>query len=375
MALIAARAGLLAAPGLALACGFIESAPGTPTFRQDIALSKSVLYGTLKEQQEATNSTGFVIDEILKSDPTVEGRRALRLPSFIPIKDPEHPPHFLVFCDCYKGEIDPFRGVPVTPAAVGYVKGLLALDGKDRQRLLRYCFDFLDHADKAVAEDAFLEFLKSPDADIGQVGARLPAAKLRAWLRDPKTPLPRLRLYGFLLGNCGGDDDAVLLRELAARLAKDEPNSQIDAILTGATLLAPKEGWALVRRLAGDPSRPVQVRYAALRAARFFHNTRPDFLAKEEMLAVPAALLAQPDMADLPIDYFRQWRCWEFTKQILPLYAAPSSAAIVRRTVLRYALQCPEPLAKDFVVRVRKADPQLVKDMEELLQQEAAPGT
>jgi hypothetical protein len=369
---------LLAAAGLAPACGFIEGASAVPTLRQGATQSELVLYGTLNDPRHDAggDSTTLAIETVLKAHPALEGRKTLRLPRHIPIEDPRHPPHCLVFCDVYRGQIDPFRMVPATRAVIEYLKGLLVVPADDSPRRLRYCFDHLDHADKGVAEDAFQEFIKSPDAEIGQVGRLLSAAKLRTWLRDPATPLPRLRLYGFLLGNCGGAADATLLRELTDRLVRQQPSWQIDAILTGYTLLTPREGWPHVCRLAGDPSLPFAVRFAAQRAARFFHNVRPDFLPKEEILAVPAALLEQPDIADIPIEDLRRWRCWDLTERILPLYdkMAPDNSPVLRRATLRYALQSPGAAAQNFVARLRKSAPDLVEDTEDWLLEEASSG-
>jgi hypothetical protein len=219
-----------------------------------------------------------------------------------------------------------------------------------------------------VAADAFLEFMKTPDRELGAAGSKLPAGKLRAWLEDPATPADRLRMYGFLLGNCGGDRDAALLRALLERLAAAKGPALFDGALTGYVLLRPREGWAYVRQLMADPANPFMVRYSGLRAARFFFNTRPDVVTQADALGALRLSLAQPDMADLAIEYLRQWRSWGLTGDVLRLYDRPSyDIPVVRRTILRYALQCPRPEAAAFVAGVRKADPQLIADVQESL--------
>jgi hypothetical protein len=45
-------------------------------------------------------------------------------------------------------------------------------------------------------------------------------------------------------------------------------------------------------------------------------------------------------------------------------------APIVRRSIVRYALQCPKPAAATFVAERRKLDAELVSDVEEGLQLE-----
>jgi hypothetical protein len=204
---IATLAALSAAQAVAPACGFIQTAPAENTLREEAGLSKFVAYGTAAARRPGL-TTDLTVLEVFKPFPALAGKRFLRLAREVHVEDPTNRPRFLVFGDTHRGEFELYRAALVTPACVTYLKGLMALDAKDRQRRLRYCFDFLEHADPSVAADAFVEFLKSPDLDIARVAARLAPGRLRTWLRDPNTLRHRLRLYGFLLGNCGGKGDA-----------------------------------------------------------------------------------------------------------------------------------------------------------------------
>jgi hypothetical protein len=275
----------------------------------------------------------------------------------------------------YKGKPDIYRGDVVTPAGVGYVKGLLAIDAKDKVKLMRYAFDYLDHKDQTVATDAYHEFVTAGDPDIRTAAKGLAPEKLRGWLRDEKTPATRLRLYGYLLGNCGTKADAALLRKLLDRLTRHEDGSPVcDGILTGYTLLDPKEGWAYARELFKRPNADFIGRYSALRAARYFHTTHPGVLTQKDILGVVSLALEQPDMADLPVNDLRQWKCWELTDAVLALFDNKDfDIPIVRRNVVRYALQCPDPKATRFVAELRKKDPDLVAAAEEYLRQEKPP--
>ena len=53
------------------------------------------------------------------------------------------------------------------------------------------------------------------------------------------------------------------------------------------------------------------LRYAALRAARFFWTSRPDVVAKKDVAAGVALLLDDGNLADLAIDDLRKWGRWE----------------------------------------------------------------
>jgi hypothetical protein len=174
-----------------------------------------------------------------------------------------------------------------------------------------------------------------------------------------------------MLGHCGKDDHAKLLRQML-----DDPQkrltSGVDGILAGYTMLKPKEGWEYSRDVLKDPSKDFMFRYAALRAARFFWEFRPDIVDKNAVVDATALLLDQNDIADLAIEDLRKWKSWELLDRILPFYTAKThDLPIMRRAILRYALQCPGPKAAAFVDGIRAKDPELVKDVEELLKLES----
>src|SRR5207253_1920615 len=130
----------------------------------------------------------FQIKTVLKPDPWLGQQTTLEIPHYVPVADPKDPPKYLLFCDVVKDNLDVFRGVPVrSEAAAAYVKGLLAAGGRGTAAVLRHCFDYLEHPDKELAADAFLEFARATDADIAGVAPKLSAEKLRGWLKDPST--------------------------------------------------------------------------------------------------------------------------------------------------------------------------------------------
>jgi hypothetical protein len=251
----------------------------------------------------------------------------------------------------------------------------MKLDGKDRARVLSYAAGYLEDKDRTIADDAYREFLQSPDKAIGEAAKKMSAKQLRGWVEDKETPSDRLRLYGFLLGNCGGDEDAKALRALSDRLRKQERPPLTDGILTGYTLLKPEEGWVYVRALMKDPAAPFLVRFSCLRAARYFRTTRPDVIGDKETLELVNQGLDQADVADIPIGWLGKWGCWDLTGRILPLYGQKDyDEPLMRRAIIRYALQCPGKAAAEFVAARRKDDPEQVELIEEALrfEQEAA---
>ena len=89
-------------------------------------------------------------------------------------------------------------------------------DKKPGERL-KFFFNYLDNADPEICMDAFKEFANADYKDYRDMAKDLPADKLAGWLRDPNTPGFRVGLYGSLLGHCGKDEHAKLLRSLARR--------------------------------------------------------------------------------------------------------------------------------------------------------------
>src|SRR5262245_9864928 len=233
------------------ACGFIETGGKAITLRDDAETSQIILFGRLENARGTPDkgTTDLVILKTLKTDPAIAGKKVVTLPRFLPINDPKNPLTFLVFAEVKDGTPEFFRGIEGKSVLADYVEGLLKIDMKDRVKLMRYAFDYLEHETSEVASDALSVFMKSTDPDISKAAKTLSAEKLRRFLQDERTNPSRLRLYGFMLACAGNRDDAKLLRTLLDRLVKEDFTPQFDGILTGYTLLAPKEGWAFACEL------------------------------------------------------------------------------------------------------------------------------
>jgi len=344
------------------------------TMRQEAGLNSAriILYGSVEKSDFTRGTSEVRILQVLRSDPFLGNAKSVELPRPLPILDPKDPPKYLIFCDVFKNKLDPYRGVPVkSEEATKYLKGALALDPKDHARALLYYFDYLENADKKIAEDAFLEFAKSSDREIGQVAAKLSSAKLRGWLKDPKIEDYRLGMYAFLLGACGGAEDAALFRSMLQK-PSDNTLKAFDGILGGYIRLKPDDGWRLALDVLRDPSKDFQVRFAVLRTLRFYYGWKPED-NKVNVLKGLATALPQGDLADLAIEDLRRWQLWDLTDDVLALYGRKThDAPLMRRAIIRYALSCPKPRAAEFVTQRRRDDAEAVRDVEETLQLEKA---
>ncbi len=350
-------AGLLGAPCPLLAIGWACVGPARP-FRELVADSGLVIYGVVDKVGVGPNGDSMecLISGVLKAHPTLRGKKMLTIPGLVEIKDRNRPPQLLIFCDVNMGKVVATWSVPAGSAVVDYLKGLLAINPRNPVARLRYCFDFLDHPEEEIAGDAHTEFSNASESEISLVAPKLPAAKLRRWLRDAKKSPSHQGLYAKLLGHCGTADDAALLRSLTERYMKEEAPGMAEA-LTGYILLKPKDGWLYLRRVISNPAIGFLQRYAALRAIRYLHDNRPDVIDKQSIIEAMKLGLDQPDLADIVIDELRKWQCWDLTGRILPLYGKPShDSPVMRRAILRYATDCPRPEAVAFVAKHRKTD-------------------
>src|SRR3989442_10049293 len=95
-----------------------------------------------------------------------------------------------------------------------YLKGALAIKDEKMPKRLRFFFDYLDNADTEVSNDAYKEFANADYKDYHDMAKSLPADKVAKWLQDPETPSFRYGLYASMLGHCGTDKHAELLRKM-----------------------------------------------------------------------------------------------------------------------------------------------------------------
>lgn len=360
-------------------CPFCSGA--STTFMQEAGSASLILFGTPKNARidaAGQGTTDFDIELVIKSHEFVGGKKSLVVPRYMPQTDPEKPYKFLLFGDVYKGQLDIYRGVPFkADSRIGeYLKGAIALKDKDWPSRLKFFFKYLDDSDVEVSNDAYSEFAAADYKDVRAASADFSADKLRRWLKDPATPASRYGLYGMLLGHCGNAEDADFLRSLVLE-AKKRFSSGLDGVFTGQLMLQPKEGWEFLGKALADSKSDFLVRYAALRAARFIWEYRPDLVDRVELANKVAVMLDQADVADLAIEDLRRWQSWSAAGRVADMIGKPGfDSLLMRRSILRYALRCPakdSPKLAAFVAEQKKKDAKWVEEVESLLNTESAP--
>ncbi|CAN5256735.1 hypothetical protein BH10PLA2_BH10PLA2_39660 [soil metagenome] len=346
----------------------------------DINQASMVLYGTFTNAQlngnnEGGGTTDLAIEAVIKNHEILGDKKKITLPRYIPPAEKGAKTKFLVFCDVFKGTIDPYRGVPVAADSdmVKYLQGAEACKNKSISDRLRFYFDYLDNKEPEISNDAYKEFGNSDYKDYKDMAKHLPPAKLVKWLEDPETPAFRYGLYASMLGHCGTAKDAPVLRKMLDDPAK-RTGSGVDGVLAGYFMLDPKPGMQLLQNIMKDTQADFMYRYAALRATRFLWDADPSPEEHAKLTTAVETLLPQADIADLAIEDLRKWSQWKAADQIFGLKGQKShDVPIIKRSILRYALSCPGPKAAQIVAEWRKADPETVKDMEELIKLEAPP--
>jgi hypothetical protein len=402
LALAALFAAALAAPAGAHYCPFC-AAQGQ-TLLGELNQADFILYGTLKNAKQdpddpTQGTTDVEIESVIKNHPylaELKNKKVMTIPRYVPLQDPKT--KHLIFCSLYPPttlfpisaigsgmvmgnlamhKVDPYHGLPVQPDSKipEYLKGVQEIRDKDAVSRLRFFFDYLESPEIDISNDAFLEFGQADYKDVRAVAEKLPPGAVLKWIKDPSTLSMRLGLYGLLAGHTGSADDAKALRAII-----DDPNRQyssgLDGLICGYLMLDKKAGWEYLTKLLKDTSKDFTTRYAGIRVVRFMWDFRQDLLTKDELLEAVKIPLSQPDVADLPIEDLRKWKQWQLAPLVLETVKKEKHAKepLVVRAATRFFLAAPPdtPGAADFIAQRRKADPDGVKDIEELLSLEKA---
>jgi hypothetical protein len=366
--------------------GVVAAVPACPfctmqgqTLTGELAQANMVLFGTIVEANpnptnEAPEGTvDLAIETVIKKHDILNGKKVITLPRYVP-KDKDT--KWLVFCDIFKDKIDPYRGVAVKADSdmAKYLKGAMDLPADNMEKRLRFFFDFLDNHDIEISNDAYKEFANIDYKDFKVVAGSLPADKVARWLKDKNTASFRFGLYASMLGHSGKAEHADLLREML-----DDPairvGSGVDGLLAGYTMLKPKEGLAYLKSILGEPTKEFLFRYSALKTVRFFWDYRTDVISHKDLIEAVLPLLQQKDIADLLIDDFRKWQCWDLTDRILSLQNYPVyNTPVIKRSIIKFALSSKQSeAAQRYIEELRAKEPKLVNDVEELLKLDVAP--
>ncbi len=339
---------------------------GQPTLRMKIAQADLVVFGRTGKARKIglDGETELIIHDVIKAHPVIKDRKVLKFDRFIE-SDPKKPRYFVVTAAVVKGRLHSLSGFETDERGVAYIHGFLKLDPKKQPELLRnYYFDFIGSENQAIADDAYLEWYRAPVAARFEAARTLPAAKVWKLLRDTDDP-SRSNFFASLLASCGKPGDADELFKLS------ESSKSHYGFYFSILSLNGKEYSERIRTLAKDKNTKFLPRYYVFRAVRDLHEANSTGFPREKCEEMMADFLEQGDMADFAIESFAKWKRWEHTEAILKLHGREShKAPIVRRWILRYALQAPGEQAAAFVAKMRREDPESVRYVEEQIEEE-----
>jgi hypothetical protein len=346
------------------------------TMVEDYSKSSLVIYGTFTDARLKDNGFGgdgesdFEIEKIIKEHPAVKGLKKVTVPGYKNFPKVK----FVLFCDVYKGRIDPYRADAVADGSelVEYFTGAVKVKDRSLPERLLYCFPYLNSKEFEVSLDAYREFGAADYKEYCEMAKKLDAKVLVGWLDDPKTPPYRFGLYSSLLGHCGkAPEHGEFLHRLIEN-ADRHKGSGLDGMMVGYVMIQPKEGWKYLETdVITNAKADFQTRYAALRAMRFLWTQRPDLVNKQALVGGMLKAAEFPDIADFAVDDLRKWQQWDVTDQLLKLAGRKShDVGVIQKATLRFALMSPAKSAAAYVAEARKRDPEQVRDTEELLKLE-----
>src|SRR5689334_4206901 len=144
LAVGAGVAALVAIPSPAPACPFCPSAG--QTLLGEVNQAHLIVFGTLSNARRDPNefgkgTTDLDIEVVVKDHEYLKNKKKITLPRYVP-PDPKKQTKHLIFCEVYKGELDPYRGEAVAPDSqiATYLKGAIDLKDKDVPSRLAYFF-------------------------------------------------------------------------------------------------------------------------------------------------------------------------------------------------------------------------------------------
>jgi hypothetical protein len=260
-----------------------------------------------------------------------------------------------------------FKAVAANELLLGYIATAPSIEAPPAERL-RWFARFLEHPDRAVAEDAFLEFGLAPYSDVVAAADALDGKKLRDWLDEPGIDERRRGFYGLACGIVAArSHDAGDLAEANACLASleravaataDDFRSGYDGLLGG--LLVAKGEASLdtmaTLGLLADDTRAGDARNA-LAALRFAHEFLADTIPRTLVAAAAARLVSNPAVAaDAVIDLAR-YEHWSSVERVAALWnTLGRDDPLVRRAVAGYLLACPLAAAREHAAAIRVKD-------------------
>ena len=143
-----------------------------------------VLFGSFENAKAdpdnfGQGTTDLAIDTVIKNNEALGDKKLLTVARYIPVQKNKKT-KYIVFCDVFKGKIDPYRTLPVESDGdfVKYLKGALAIKDKPAADRLKFYFNYLDNPEIEINSDAYQEFANADYKDYHDMAKELSAARI-----------------------------------------------------------------------------------------------------------------------------------------------------------------------------------------------------
>jgi len=257
-----------------------------------------------------------------------------------------------------------WEAIAADEALIAHVAAAPAVEEPAAQRL-RWFASRLEHANPAIAADAFTEFGLAPFAVVREVADAFDPDQLRAWLADPGVDRRRRGFYALALGVATAATErpsdrsaGIAALHAAVEEAGDDLRAGYDGILAGVLVAETETGLAYLgdRGLFTATTRPGDAKHA-LAALRFAWECLADSIPRDRVAESTAGLLDNPAVAaDAAIDLARYAR-WDEVDRVAALWKSLGrDDPLVRRAVAGYLEACPLPAAASHRGRLAASD-------------------
>ncbi len=260
--------------------------------------------------------------------------------------------------------------VPLSDRAVDYVRQLPTVSptGADR---LTFFQEYLEDADKLLAQDAYDEFARMPYAELVALGPKMHRDKLLKWIDDAGVGPSSRRLYLTMLGVCGSSADVAMLEELlnydyqemkpaigalistsgvtgfslgaglmdeVLHAAERRKRESLDALVACYIKLKGPDALPLInRRFLGNPNVEFKNLHSAIMALRF-HGEETDILPRDKLLESMRLGLDHKEFADQVIPDLTRWEDWEVMPRLVKMFKDAPVDDWIRPPVVSYLL-------------------------------------
>lgn len=333
-------------PAVALACPFCSGSLEL-TFSQQIEEGVSAVIARQSEARGGNHQATFILLDVLKVSPDLplNVREPLRVTAY-----DEGATGELYFIVAGRTADDQILWGPPQPISCECRQYILQRPDYANPRPTRLAFyaNYLEHADADVAMDAWTEFASAQFEDIAPISDRLPHERLATIVASQLDGSQQLQspewlgLYGMLLGLCGGESDACVMRDLvlAPAISPDMPRLGIDGVMGGLLLLQGEAGLALLEaHITDNPEAPLSEHLAVRNACSFMWSYGGERIPKLELQRVVRRYLLEPQLAAIVLPDLGRWSDWESIELVSVIHDDPAySDAVTQQQIVQFLL-------------------------------------